>query len=364
MSAALPRARRERGAAMPFALGLALLCAGIAAASTLRHASAQREASTTTARERSFQAADGGVDWAIGKVRAGRGALPSPTVETRSIDGTASFRVQYTPGTSDGLDEDGDGTVDEADEADYVLVTSTGIAGGARRTVRVITSRRIDLPAIETAAAIATDLPVLTITGNSCSIAGLDHRLDGSLDPMLAERPAVTTEGDAASLAAQVPAGREDQVIGLGAEPSVAVAAPLDVDALYAQFARAATVLLESGTHTHANYGTATASGMAVVVCDGDLHVAGNSGGAGVLLVRGDLEVGGSFVWTGLVLVTGRVRFTGTGATEKLLGAVIAGEELEVAGNAELCYSSAAVALAKQALAVPDVVSWVDAALR
>jgi hypothetical protein len=354
------RSRADRGATLPFALVLMLICAAIAASSTLTHASAQRDAATALARERSFQAADAGIDWGLSVFRASRGVIPNPSSFTKAVDGSASFSLNFAPCNANGLDDDADADVDETDEADFTSIASTGRSGNARHTVRVIVSRRADLPGFGTAAAITSDVPIFGIDGNRATISGEDHDIEGVLEPgSTTDTYGLTTSLDPAVLAALIPADRQDQIDGVGTDPSVTQDTPPDIEALYATAALGTTVLLAPGTHTQADYGTATRTGMAVVRCDGDLHFSGNCNGAGVLLVQGDFTVSGTFEWVGIVIVLGRATVTGTG-NEKIIGSLMVGEELDIQGNTDVLFSTEAVALAKQAISVASISTWID----
>lgn len=360
MNAPRLRARADRGATLPFSLVLMLICAAIAAASTLTHASAQRDAATALARERAFQAADAGIDWGLAEFRASRGTIPSPSSYTRAIDGSASFSLNFAPCNANGVDDDADAEVDETDESDFTSILSTGRAGNARHTVRVIVNRRADIPGFGTAAAITSDVPIFGIDGNRATISGEDHDLEGRpVAGTATDTYGLTTTLDPAVLAALIPPDRQDQIEGIGGEPSLTSGTPPDIDALYATAAMGTTHLLESGTFSSFDLGDATRSGMVVVRCDGDLHFSGNTSGAGVLLVGGDFTVSGNFEWTGIVIVKGRAVVTGTGS-QKIVGSLMAGEELEVQGNIDVLFSTESVALAKQAISVASVSSWID----
>lgn len=353
----------ERGSTLIVALVLIATCAAIVASSTLTHASAQRGAKSSLARERAFQAADAGIDWGVSKLRALRGSLPLSPTETLAVDPSASFSVRYVAGDADGIDDDDDGLTDEADESDFTVVVSTGSSARARYTLRAVISRRDEFPVLSSAAAIESETPILTLNGNAFDITGEDHSITGTKLGAAPEVYGITSQADPATLASQIAAGNADQVDGLGTGASVGASPFIDLEALYAKYAYSATVVLEPGTHTHGDYGTASLTGMQVVACDGDLHLSANTGGAGVLLVHGDLTVTGSFTWTGIIIATGRISLNGTG-NEKIVGTILAGEELDISGNVTAKFSTPANSLAAQSLQPCVIAAWIDPARR
>src|SRR2546430_3741998 len=88
--------------------------------------------------------------------------------------------------------------------------------------------------------------------------------------------------------------------------------------------------------------------------------------GQGVLLVDGNFTVAGNFAFTGMVIARGGLKMTGTG--NKIPGAVMAAsvdvtDNVALAGNTSLQYSSCAVTSALSASAYPKQAiqrAWVD----
>ena len=97
----------------------------------------------------------------------------------------------------------------------------------------------------------------------------------------------------------------------------------------------------------------------------GDLKVTTGSG-QGVLLVDGDFTVAGNFSFTGAVIARGGLKMSGTG--NKIVGAVMAAsvdvnDNVALAGNTSLQYSSCALTAALSSSAYPKVAiqrAWVD----
>ena len=97
----------------------------------------------------------------------------------------------------------------------------------------------------------------------------------------------------------------------------------------------------------------------------GDLKVT-TGRGQGILLVDGDFTVAGNFAFDGAVIARGGLKMTGTG--NKITGAVMAAsvsvdDNVSLAGNTSLLYSSCALQAALQSSAYPTQAmqrSWVD----
>ncbi len=97
----------------------------------------------------------------------------------------------------------------------------------------------------------------------------------------------------------------------------------------------------------------------------GDLKVT-TGRGQGVLLVDGDFTVAGGFVFTGVVIARGGLKMTGTG--NKITGAVMAAsvqvnDDVSLAGNTSIQYSSCALTAALSSSAYPKLAiqrAWVD----
>jgi hypothetical protein len=362
------RARRaESGNAILPVIVIVVICVAMAAGLILPGLAESRESQADLSRERAFQLSEAGIDWAIARVRSAKGAIPSPPSETRAVGTVGSFVLSYASGAGNGLDDDGDGTTDEADESDFVFVTSTGDANGARRTHRVVLRRNVQIPEVDAAIQFNVTTPIVDLKGNAFLISGADHDLTGAVDPLLAQKPGMASPAPPVDLISQIAASRQDQVQGAGGAPSVATLPAIDLDALVDQAKSAASLIVEPGTHTGLALGTPTAAGVVVAHCDDDLHLSGDATGAGILIVDGDLRISGSFTWTGLLLVRGRLEMTGGGHSKRVIGGVLIGQEITtsddssevtVTGTVDLLYSSAAIQLAAQSLVMMSVLSW------
>jgi len=367
------RGRTERGSAILGLLVIVVICGALAMAVLVPAIGQQREARAMIERERAFQLAEAGIDWGIAEIRKSNGAVPAtPTVTDTPGNGTSGqFTLTYTAGDTNGRDDDGDAVVDNADEADIVQLVATGSANGFQRTIRVMLRKSVVTPTIETAVQFNVENPILDLNGNAFLISGYEHLLDGTEDLTRPAHAAISAPAVAADLADQIPANRADQVIGLGGTPSVAHVDAIDLDTLIEQAKAAATHNLAPGTHSALSLGTPTPGGVVVAVCEGDLHLTGQSEGYGVLVVDGDLHASGQLLWTGIVIIRGRCDMTGGGSGKRLVGSLIVGEEVlgvadsatvNLNGTIDIHYSSDAVALAQQRLAMMTVLSWEETA--
>ncbi len=361
----------ERGAATFALLVVVLICGALAAAVLLPGIARQRTAAASLARENAFQLAESGLDWGIAAVRRSNGAIPPTGDETLTVGTLGSFAVHYESGVANSIDDDGDGTVDESDESDFMLLQSTGVADAQRRTLQVVLRRSVQVPQVEAAVQFNVSAPIVDLKGDAFLISGEDHDLDGNVDALAPQKAGIASPADVGVVVSQIAPARYDQVVGAGGMPSVGQVGAMDLATIVAQARSGATVQVEPGTHTNLALGTATAGGVVVAYCDGDLHLSGNNEGAGVLIVDGDLDISGSFLWTGIIIVRGRATLVGGGGGKRLIGGLIIGEEITsdvdttevtVTGTVDLFYSSQAIALASQSLYVMSVLSWQEIA--
>jgi cytoskeletal protein CcmA (bactofilin family) len=119
------------------------------------------------------------------------------------------------------------------------------------------------------------------------------------------------------------------------------------------------------GEPTHATPAGACDSYFPIIHVLGDLKVT-TGRGQGILLVDGDFTVAGNFTFDGAVIARGGLKMTGTG--NKISGAVMAAsvdvnDNVALAGNTSLLYSSCALIAALSASAYPKQAKergWVD----
>jgi hypothetical protein len=218
-----------------------------------------------------------------------------------------------------------------------IVVTANGGQGSADRTIEIEAVKR-PFEILNTAAYSEDD--DFTFNGTQFLISG------GDWDPVTEtvivgnpEVPGLMTTGDPDNITGALSGAQENNVEGTGAEPSVqASGIDLDLDALRDSFVASAEYVVPTGTYDDVSWGDY--DNYTVVHGTGDLHLSGTGIGGGVLLVDGNLAISGEFTWYGLVLVMGDLTLTGGGDGVHIYGATLAEGDLKISGNADLLYSS------------------------
>ena len=365
------RRLRQRGTALPALLISLSICGALSAGVLMTNTARTREATSDLAEERSLHLAEAGADWGVAQIRIRNGVVPTVTT-IGSAAKAGTFTVTYLQGNTNGRDDDGNGVVDNAEEADYAVVRSTGNAQRMRRTIEVLMRRAIILPTFTAAVQLNVEAPVLDLSGNAFVIDGRDHDIAGVLSGTGTPRYGISAPvTDASELSSQIDSKNVDQILGTGANPSVGAVPAIDLNTLVEQASAAAGTILAPGTHSNLTLGTPTAGGTVVAYCHGDLTLSGGVSGAGVLVVDGDLRIGGAFVWTGIVVVRGRATMVGGGGLKRIIGAFVVGEEatattsttsVDITGTVDLYFSSAAITLASNSFAIMALMSWREVA--
>lgn len=361
------RNRGQQGSIIVPVLVVIVICGGLAGAVITTNFAANQEARSLLANERSFQLAEAGADWTIAEVRRLGGKLPAEPVQTVAAHSTGDFVIRVVRGNTNGIDDDADGTVDNDEEESLVRILSTGRADGARRTLEVVLREAVEVPTFSGSIGLNVDAPLLDLKGNAFILDGREHFISGILDPDRPGIAGITSPAPEQDLIDQIDPKNYDQILGKDLEPSVEQADAIDLNRLVEQAKNTAEYILAPGTHSGLNLGTPTKEGVTVAYCNGDLHLSGGTGGAGLLSVDGDLTISGSFEWVGIVFVRGRVRMVGGGGEKRVIGAMVAGEEVmssvsttevTVTGTVDILYSTDAINLAIQRLSVLSLVSW------
>jgi hypothetical protein len=294
--------------------------------------------------------------------------------------GGATAHVVVTDWASDGIDNDGNGKVDDALEDDYVAIFSEGrvnvafdakgnevatAAQSRRATANVITKKvHLSLP-VEAAFYVDDPLATVAFSGSSFSISGDDVNLDGKKGPK-PSLPGIGVPGDPAYLASELTKSQKSKVTGLGGTPSVKNVADIDLVYEMQHLGRLATLIWSDPNEKISNAKIGDFSKLVPVIAHakGDLKLSGGSTGCGVLVVDGNLELSGSFDFVGVIYVAGSVTFTGGGGKKNLRGALltpgnIAGTDGSLAGSVNLQYSSQAVDILQSKLSDGvELISW------
>jgi hypothetical protein len=368
------KGRSEKGFVLFGVLVAIFVVAGfVLAYSTMEYARAAR-----TLREgegnRAFLLAEGGLDHAGALLSVG--AWPAGTSLDWSADGLDNdgdalvdegdegVTVAADLWGLDGLDNDSDGAIDEPDEQ-IARVRSQARVG---RVAESVTGwfRQTTTPLPIPPAAIYIDDPraSLRFNGNSFRVDGNDTNLDGSpgsADPLLG----IAVNGDPTEVADQLSQQQEDNVTGLGGDPSVGTWSPEDPDfitTMVEYFSNSASNVFQNYSDIFTGQlGDASQGRFEVTYSEGDLRIGGGSQGAGVLCVEGNLIVSGGWDFVGYVFVTGRIIFVGGGGDTRIMGALFVGGDIlepsgsggpggTISGNIEILYSDEALRRTRGAL--------------
>ncbi|MSP15084.1 MAG: hypothetical protein EXR73_00485 [Myxococcales bacterium] len=280
---------------------------------------------------------------------------------------------------SDGADNDGDGSADEADEANYLSVTSIGrvneqldgngalierASRHADSTTQVVLQRtQLNLSA-DQAIYVDDAASSFKFAGTAFLISGNDTNLDGSAGPNAA-KPGIGTVGDPAGIKSQLKANQKPKVIGQGGAPSVATVPDIDLPATMSSLKPMATIVFNGPDDTYnGQLGDFVNHVPVITHAKGNLQLNGGTSGCGILIVDGDLTMNGNFDYAGLIYSTGAIRFNGGGGGKNLRGALftlgaVTGEDITINGSVDIRYSSEAITLINTQLSSGMVVvSW------
>jgi len=239
-----------------------------------------------------------------------------------------------------------------------IVITTFGEQTTSGRTVEV---EAVRMPFDIVAAAIYAEKDGFDFKGTQFLVSGQDW--DPYSEAPIAgnpQVPGIVTTGRDDTVKGSLVGAQADNVDGLGGSPSISRSnVDLDLQAMADAYAKFTDTELSAGTYSHEAYGDL--DHYTVVHCTGDMHISGGLSGGGILIVDGDFVCSGSFTWYGLVLVMGDVEFTGGGNEVHIYGSVLAGgegdNEQAVGGNANLFYSS--IALNKLSQFNPySIVNW------
>lgn len=397
---------RERGSALLTTLlilfGLSILVTTYIVLSTSEQQIAGNDSRATQA----LYIAEAGLNEAVARLNVNAGAnciadLSSPPDPTWgcyivSASGKSALDPARASQASDQIDNDGDGTIDNAGEhwpevltlqtgtmlgygwvrveykrngagqilfygdgdhnpttpdtenttmgAPEYVVTAVGQLGTATKVIQE-TVQHIPFPPMP--ATLYTETTALTFNGTQFEISGYDtDPASGDSIPGNTAINGITTTGDPAQITAGLKPQQSNNILGATTSPSVGHASyDLDMQAYFNTYAQFADIVYGSTQHNPDTGGWGDIDNYHVVEVLGDLHLSGTNTGGGVLLVQGNLDVSGQFTWYGAIICLGSVTFTGGGQGAHLYGAMMAangvGFDETYSGNADLFYSSA-----------------------
>lgn len=367
--------RSRKGNALLLALGATTTL--VVAAGTLLVAITQERAGTeqSIVNAQAQDAATSGAEDALAALESNS----NWTGTFQSAYGGPVADVTVVAWASDGDDNDGDGAVDEADEANYVGVTSVGrvnqlLDGGGNLVERasrhadsraevILQKTQLNLSANQ-ALYVDDAAAQFKISGTAFLISGNDTNLNGTAGPNPA-KPGIGTIGSPTGIKNQLKANQKPNVVGLGGAPSVATVTDIDLTATMDSLKSLATIVFSDANNSYSGaIGDFSNKVAAITHSKGNLQLNGNTSGCGILIVDGDVTFNGTFDYAGLIYVAGSVRFNGGGGGKNLRGALFAlgavsGEDVTINGSVDLRYSSEAISLINTQLSSSlTVVSW------
>jgi hypothetical protein len=296
-----------------------------------------------------------------------------------TIDGHTA-RVAVVPWADDHVDNDQNGTVDDAAEKPFLSIVSDGTVNVAYdhhgdEVVRPVRSYRSTTLAVvkkidanlNVAQAVYIDDPLANfkLSGTSFLISGIDTNVDGTKGPQAA-RPGIGTPGLPAFILAQIAKNQKADVTGSGGTPSVVTVPVVNIKDVMTQFAPLATLVWNSASTSYGgNIGDRAKLLPVVAHAKGDLTLNGGTLGCGILIVDGDLVVHGGLDFAGIVIAGGSATFDGGGGKDvygalMCLGA-LKGPDLTLNGSVRIRYSSQAIADVMTRLkGTVQLVSWLQ----
>ena len=369
------RAGGERGSIMAFLLlTIVVIAGGVAGLLTVERVRQGRVLEQARAK-RSLQLAESTLDEAAVLVNAGtlaaNGSIDwSADGADNDGDGTVDEADEQVTATllswaSDGVDNDGDGKVDGADSTgpgseEIIRVRTSAAIGGVTRALTGWLQRgALSLP--DPGATVYLDDPNADVTfqGNAFRVDGNDRNLDGTAGP---DSPlyGISINGDPQTVITQLSATQQDNVTGQGGWPSVTSFSPPDPqmieNVISALSPRASVVFNNYGGVYTGMLGNPATGNFVITKSNGNLTMGGGSGGAGILMVDGNLTITGGWDYVGYIFVTGRVVMNGGAGTRRLQGTMFIGGDvvqgstvlLWVNGTVDLLYSSEALNLVRE----------------
>ncbi len=321
-------ARSERGTALLAVVFLVTVCAAVAASLLVPALARHGEVETSVDRDRALELAESGLDRGIAAIRRPGGEITANTSEAFTMPGSGSVEVDYLLGSTNGLDDDGDGTVDDADEDEFVEIRSVGVFGSERRGVAVVLRRAVNAGALPAALMLNGTAPILDLQGADYVFDGEEHDLNGDPVGGGTDLPAIVCVSPASDVVSQIAPTAYGQSLGTGGAPPIVSGPAVGLDEWIDQLEMSADTTLTPGIYESGTFGSATFEGVRATFADGDVHLTGTTQGAGLLAVRGDLTITGDSQWTGAIFVSGTIRMTGGGA-QSVVGGIVVGQAME-----------------------------------
>ncbi|MEK7348705.1 MAG: PilX N-terminal domain-containing pilus assembly protein [Candidatus Eisenbacteria bacterium] len=231
--------------------------------------------------------------------------------------------------------------------APVLELTARGDRGNASKTIEAVAYR---YPLLDVNSAIWSG-GSMQMNGNAFLIDGHDHDATAPYDTISGATavPGVMTEGPTTDVPLAL--GQEDNVLGLGGDGSV-TQSPItyDFDGIWATIAPIADVTLGGGTTlSSSSPNIGTLANPKITAVNGNLTVQGTWSGAGILVVNGNLDIGGGSQYDGIIVVLGDVTLAGGGPADvaRIVGGLIFQgtviDNSSYGGACRIFYSTAAI---------------------
>lgn len=297
--------------------------------------------------ERALLAAESGIDTAIYLASTAAG-LTSGLPITRDLGNGMTFTVTPTFLRTDGIDNDGDSVVDEADE-NLFQILAVGSAGGKTRRLVAYLGPQPTIGSLPGALTLLDPFPgsELHLQGSS-NLHGRDTKMNGTPGDPTRDTYGAMIEAPytVAQLTANIPAGDRLHVLGIGASPSLGqTTASIDMAATKLAIQNAANIVLTSASYNNKQFGNGPLGQFNVIYRNGNVDFKGNTHGAGIMFINGNLHTEGRFQFEGIIFVTGDVELHGNVGSGIYGGVVVAASSphFYMEGNMEVYYSSEAI---------------------
>jgi hypothetical protein len=263
----------------------------------------------------------------------------------------------------DGIDNDADGATDEVDEKVIRLTCDVTIGWRARRLTGWLRASSTGIPEPAGAANLLDPFASMSASGIAFLVEGRDTGMAG-IDPTGPGDPlyGIATTGNPSDALSDLTNPQQGKVRGIGGSPSATSwsadpATFFDTardEALRDQFT--ATFYGEDTLDKDA-LGDWASRRMEFVYATGNQTISGVGDGYGILFVDGDLEISGEYDFRGLLFVRGEMKLSGSCT---MRGAVFVGADIVVVhGAPKILYSSEILALLRDRLSTQYVVSAV-----
>lgn len=297
--------------------------------------------------EKALLAADSGLDAAI--YEAQTAGLTDGVIFARTLGKGMAFSVDPTYFGADGVSNDGDADVDEADEDVFQLIIVGTYRGVTRRIAAYLGAVDI-LPDVDSAVSVHNPAVSIELSGNP-EIDGNNTNVNGSPgDPTQSvEGLAVAAPAGPADLLPELNGSEQSKIVGTSGPPSLGSFPPIDLTTFVAEIKNSANIVLTSSLYDAYDFGDARVPTAYITYREGDVKFAGNSRGAGVLVVTGNLEMTGTFRFDGLIVVLGDI--DNSAGTAKIYGGIIqgpAGSKLTLRGTSNAYFSEEALKIASK----------------